>query len=169
MKMPAGIAAAQFGCPYCQLLLLNDAFTAGRMGNCPRCGGQFICPAGPVARIDGNRNYAIEVVGESHYQATLESICGGRTTESAERGVCACLVLENGNPVDPAAVRVDVSGSPVGYLPQETALRWRSYLKRKKIQALAINCSAMIVGGWFRSPTDFGHFGIRLDLPLRDC
>src|ERR1035437_5020271 len=56
--------------------------------------------ADPVGTIQGPGTFSMEVVGESHYQSALESICGGRTEDSAEKYVQAVLVLEDHNAPD---------------------------------------------------------------------
>ena len=121
----------------------------------------------PVGGIQGPGNYEIEVVGESHYQRALESICGGRTEYSAEKYVQATLVLEDQNPHDSQAVRVDVSEMTVGYLPRDTARSYRRRLREAGHPRLTGRCNAVIRGGWDRGPQDRGHFGVWLDLPSK--
>ncbi len=48
----------------------------------------------PAGTLDGAGTFEIEVVGESHYQAALERICGGRSEDGAEKHCRATLVLE---------------------------------------------------------------------------
>lgn len=110
---------------------------------------------------DGD-GFAVEVVGESHYQRELESLVGGREEDSAEEYVTAMLVPENSNPHDSKAVRVEVQGKTVGYLSRQDARQWRKVTGASSPQ----QCPAVIVGGWDRGGTDQGHFGIRLDLAL---
>lgn len=76
---------------------------------------------GPAGDLDGPAEYEVEVVGESHYQPALEHLCGGRSRDSAEKYCKAVLVLEDSNRHDPQAVRVDIDGRTVGYLPRHTA------------------------------------------------
>ena len=123
-------------------------------------------PSGdPVGNIAGPGTYELEVVGESHYQRALESICGGRTEESANRHVQAHLVLEDDNPHDPLAVRIDIQGKTVGYLSRETARAYRDRLREAGHPRLVGVCKAVIRGGWDRGPHDRGYFGVWLDLP----
>jgi len=69
----------------------------------------------------GHGEYAQEVVGESSYQVALRAI-----RASAEKPFRrARLVPEDDNPFDDKAVRVDVEGHTVGYLPRADARRWR--------------------------------------------
>jgi hypothetical protein len=122
-------------------------------------------PSAPVGRLAGPGSFEIEVVGESHYQAALETICGGRTRDSAEKFVDATLVLEDSNAHDKNAVRVDINGQTVGYLPRRTAKSYRSRLRETGHSRLTGVCKAVIRGGWDRGPSKRGNFGVWLDLP----
>lgn len=121
--------------------------------------------SGPVGTIHGPGTYEIEVVGESHYQGQLESLCGGRTEDSAEEYVQAHLVLEDDNPHDALAVRVVIQGETVGYLSRQTARDYRDRLREAGHPHLDGVCKAVIRGGWDRGISDRGYFGVKLDLP----
>lgn len=116
--------------------------------------------------LPGPGTYEFDIVGESKYQEALESICGGRTEDSAELATQAVLVLEDSNPHDNMAVRVDIQGKTVGYLSRKDARNYRKQLQQLGHPGITCSCNAMIVGGWQRSPTDQGHFGVKLDLPV---
>jgi hypothetical protein len=109
--------------------------------------------------------FAYDIVGESHYQEALERICGGRDEEGAHEEVEALLTLENENPHDNMAVRVDIEGETVGYLSREVARYYRSKLKEAGQPNATARCDAIIAGGWDRGPDDRGYFGVKLDLP----
>ncbi len=113
------------------------------------------------AKSDSLSTFSTEVVGESHYQRNLESITGGKTPDGVEKYLEAELVLEDANPHDKNAVRVDIQGKTVGYLSRERAMQWRSSSKHLKTRT----CSAVVRGGWNRGPNDQGHFGVWLKLP----
>ena len=119
-----------------------------------------------VARLNGTGGYDFNIVGESHYQDALERICGCRSEESARKDTEACLYLENNNKYDKLAVRVDIEGSTVGYLSKQDARSYRKQLKNLGHENLVGICGAIVVGGWYRSSSDAGHFGVKLDLPL---
>jgi hypothetical protein len=106
------------------------------------------------------RGYSGEVVGESHYQRNLLKIAGGKAPEGVEIFVEAKLVLEDANPHDKHAVRVDIAGLTVGYLPRDRAFAWRAGRP-----PLNYSCRAVIRGGWDRGGQDQGNFGVWLDLP----
>ena len=111
--------------------------------------------------------FAFEVVGESNYQKALEKICGGRTEDSAEKMVTARLVLEDNNPYDDQAVRVDIEGAVVGYLAKQNARKYRDFLRRGGHGKVIGTCEAKIIGGWERAHDDRGSFGVKLNLSLK--
>lgn len=119
-----------------------------------------------AGRLPGPGTYEFDIVGESKYQDVLESICGGRTEEGAEHLTHAVLTLEDQNPYDNKAVRVDIEGHTVGYLSRQNARSYRKQLQRLGHPRIACVCNAMVVGGWERTPSDRGHFGVKLDLPV---
>ena len=73
------------------------------------------------AELPGPGTFEIEVVGESHYQEALVQICGGRSEESARFVTTAVLVLDDDNPYDAKAVRVEIDGHAVGHMSRENA------------------------------------------------
>jgi HIRAN domain-containing protein len=118
-----------------------------------------------AANLPGPGTFSTDIVGESHYQSALESICGGCTDQGHEKIVEAVLVHEDDNPYDNKAIRVDIQGNTVGYLSRENARQYRKRLENAGHKEMTATCSAMVVGGWDRGNGDKGHFGVRLDLP----
>lgn len=119
-----------------------------------------------IGQLNGPGSYLFDIVGESKYQGALEQICGGRTEDGAEKYVRACLNLEDANPFDDQAVRVDIDGRTVGYLSRTSARHYRKRLTELGHLRIVCECDAIIVGGWDRGDGDKGHFGVRLDLPV---
>lgn len=111
-----------------------------------------------MIELKGPGTYSQPVVGESHYQAALEAICGKRTNEGENKIVQATLVLEN-NPHDPQAVRIDIQGKTVGYLSRDDARVYRKQIGKNA------TCQAVIRGGWDRGKRGRGSYGVSLDLP----
>jgi hypothetical protein len=109
--------------------------------------------------------FSVNVVGESHYQEHIANICGGRTENSVSKLIEAQLVPEDTNQYDKNAVRVDISGKPVGYLSRNDASQFRRWLFLKGQKDVKATCMALISGGWSRPGGDVGNFGITLDLP----
>ena len=122
--------------------------------------------AGPV-ELDGPGEYLSKIVGESHYQAALESICGGKTPEGHELEVKALLVHDDNNPHDSQAIKVEIQGKTVGYLDRQQARDYRKKLAMAGFKGRTARCDAIIVGGWDRGNGDTGHFGVKLDIGTR--
>jgi hypothetical protein len=68
----------------------------------------------------------VEVVGESFYQSHLRSIFGPAKRDWSYMNCSAELVLENDNPHDANAVRVDINGGAVGHLSRADAVKFRA-------------------------------------------
>lgn len=118
-----------------------------------------------VGIVVGSNSYDCEVVGESRYQHALEAIVGGRGERGAQHKCHAVLRPEPDNPHDPNAVRVEVDGALVGYLPRDTAEEFTAEMNLLGYR-LAV-CNAMIVGGWKATKKqEAGHFGILLDADI---
>ncbi len=119
--------------------------------------------------LPGPGEFALQIVGESHYQSALAEICGGKCWQGVEQYVTATLVLEDSNPYDDKAVRVDINGRTVGYLARKAAREYREELRKGGFPHMNGKCQAVIRGGWYRSGgDDTGQFGVRLDLPTND-
>lgn len=116
--------------------------------------------------LKGPGSFPQPVVGEASYQAALERICGGRTDESVDELVEARLIHEDANPYDPQAIRVDIGGAAVGYLPREDAPRYRMMLARMGRAGQDAYCDANIRGGWDRGERGRGQYGVWLDLSI---
>ncbi len=121
--------------------------------------------------LQGDGLYACPTVGESNYQDALEAICGGRTEDAASHDCIAHLILEDSNPYDNQAVRVDIEGRTIGYLSREMARRFRISLRPTGKLRAVLTCNARIGGGWDRERRgkhSRGHFGVQLDLRVED-
>src|SRR6266508_3866993 len=108
------------------------------------------------------------VVGESNYQAALEHAAGGRTPDGCATSlVAAALVREPRNRYDGNAVRVDIAGQVVGYLPRTDAPRYHQLVTALWEEGLAATCWARLTGGWDRGPGDQGSIVVVLDIDPR--
>ena len=119
-----------------------------------------------VVRLEGDGDFGCEVVGESHYQAALNIITGGKTADGHEFACEALLERERGNRKDPNAVAVSINGLRVGYLNRGHAATMTGiFTKHRLVGAYA---GAIIVGGWQRQgrKNPEGHYGVRLDIPV---
>jgi hypothetical protein len=100
----------------------------------------------------------VNVAGESHYQDALRRITGeGEVRHQTE----AHLVPEPGNPHDANAVRVEIDGHKVGYLPRTLAGAYAGGLAAIVARGRLSACEAAIVGG---AETALGVF-LRLPEP----
>jgi len=118
------------------------------------------------ADLLGDGSFPLEIVGESRYQEALDRICGGRTRKGHSLGIPASLVLEDANPKDPLAVRVDIGGQTVGHLAREMARTYRERLAAIGQVQPVFACHAWVRGGWDRGGDDVGHYGVRLNVNL---
>jgi len=123
----------------------------------------------PIALIEGPGRFELEIVGESHYQAALNKLAGGKTEEGHRIERKAVLFLDDENPHDDKAVAVLIKGELVGYLDRETA---RSYRQQMAVaghrdSTPVAEVAALIVGGWSRQG-DEGHYGVKLDIPIEE-
>jgi len=107
-------------------------------------------------------DYNQPVVGESQYQEALFSIAGGYSRDSQRIPCSAALVREPSNPHDTNAIRVEIDGKLVGYLPARLASRFS--VSAKAPLDLPKTAPAVITGGWRTNQHDAGHFGVRLAL-----
>jgi hypothetical protein len=122
-------------------------------------------PQCTVADFSGDGTFYFNIVGESRCQDALDDIAGGKTEDGHELKVVALLIQEDSNPYDSQAVKVEVQGRAVGYLPADKAKIYRQQLAKTAHPKAIGRCPAMIVGGWDRDDGDEGHYGVRLDVP----
>lgn len=105
-------------------------------------------------------SFPVAVVGESYYQDNLRKICGRPKSNGEDRQIDAAIILDDQNPADALAVRVEIKGRIVGHLSREDARRYRSQKPKRKA-----TCKARIRGGWDRG-SDKGSYGVWLNLKL---
>jgi hypothetical protein len=110
--------------------------------------------------------YPFEVAGESKCWQAIKAIADthpdrGPVENSAECKVTASLIPEGGGAVGAQAIRVEIQGSKVGYLdPNNESFYPRAY--RRLVSMAPLDLDALIIGGWYRGPGDWGHLGVRL-------
>ena len=115
-----------------------------------------------------------EIVGESHYQDAIERVVGPKTRDGHADDVVAYLVPEPENPHSTTgkAVRVELRGEKVGYLPRGADVAWQPLVvSLMESHGRPVACAATVRGGWRRKKRggrpDEGHFGVTLYLPPR--
>lgn len=112
--------------------------------------------------LSGDGYYSLAVVGESHYQSALIDIAGAYTSAGRSVRCYAVLCLEDDNPHDHNAVRVEIGGDTVGYISRQQTLVIRGILREyspRKDERFFVD--AVIRGGRVGQ-----HYGVWLDLPL---
>lgn len=101
---------------------------------------------------------SVNVAGESHYQPALRAVAGeGEVRHRTE----AHLIPEPENEYDTNAVRVEIDGRKVGYLPRDLAPAWAPHLTELAARHRVGGCEATILGG---ADTALGVF-LRLPPP----
>lgn len=118
-----------------------------------------------LINVEGPGTFAIEVVGVSRRQDALAAIVDSHGRSGRTLTIDASLVLENANPHDANAVRVEIDGVLIGYLSRDNARRYRADLAAANASAAVVRCKARIVGGFQTETGERAHFGVRLDLP----
>lgn len=115
-------------------------------------------------RIDGDGEYDLDVVGESHYQDALVRIAGPHTEDGRRVKVGAMLYLEPDNPHDRNAIRVEINDATVGHISREFAPELRQELAKYGARSgHRIGVDAIIVGGRIGE-----SYGVWLDVPMDD-
>lgn len=135
-----------------------------------------------IIRLTGDGSFALEVSGESYYQANLVALRGPvpledrpypddeldpddlDELENAPESVepdhptfAASLIREPTNKHDPNAVKVVIDGKQVGYLPRAEAKIYTAVFKKLKLPADTIlNIPARIYGGYNPKKPDYG-------------
>lgn len=118
-----------------------------------------------VIQVNGSGSFEVPVVGEQSYVQNFERIFGKRTIDGIDVQCTALLIPEPNNPYDKNAVRVLIDGILVGYLERASAKNVCASLKRMDKWGVALQVQARVKGGWYRSASDSGDFGVWLDFP----
>lgn len=98
--------------------------------------------------------YDFDIVGEQSYQQNLARISGLKELRSKHFECYALVISEPSNKFDKNAIRVEINGLVVGYVPKEKAKKLSKYSIRKTVPAL-------INGGW-RDDYSEGNYGVKL-------
>jgi hypothetical protein len=114
--------------------------------------------------LRGSEKFGVEIIGEEHFQAAFEAICGRRVPSGINRLVTAWLIPDDKNRLDKTAVRVEIQRHVVGYLSRETAIRYRRGLQRRGTPKAIGQCQAVIRGGWQSSDGRKGPYHLLLDI-----
>ena len=116
----------------------------------------------PVEKPNVGGTFSSYAIGHPHHQDALKSIFSDRTPENNEKLVEAILVIDDANPYNSQAVRVNIQGQTVAYLNDGNAKQFRKKMKEKGPSEIKATCAAKIVY-WER---EFNNYLVVLDLPL---
>ena len=108
----------------------------------------------------------MEVAGESFYRDAIAEIVGLAGESFGQTLYWASLVPEPENPYSPTAVRVDINGKKVGYIPKEASPAFVPVALRITALGCDAQCAAAIVGGGGKKGKKI--FGVILDLGTPD-
>ena len=123
-----------------------------------RSSPEFDGISGAYRKLKGTGEFSHDIVGESYYQEQLDYLCDGKTPDGHRKYVIAVLKPEPENEFDSNAVAVLINDIKVGHLPRNAAKSFKRFVS----QPVAVD--AVIVGGWLRSSTDEGNYGVKLDI-----
>jgi hypothetical protein len=119
--------------------------------------------------LQRGRGWTFEVVGESHYQDALASYYrkhGGNGSNLKVPEIT--LRTDDRNAFDQNAIRVELAGKTVGFLPKDKAIEFRDALAGSPALELGATCQAKITGGFELDSPEGGrrhaHFGIALNI-----
>ena len=119
-----------------------------------------------VVEVRQSGSFELPIVGEQSYTKNFEKLFGKRNREGVDVVCAALLIPEPDNPYDANAVRVFIKEMLVGYLERESAKKLCDSMKRtKRWGGVAVKVQANVRGGWYRSESDQGEFGVWLDFP----
>jgi hypothetical protein len=105
-----------------------------------------------------------DIVGEQHYQDVLIRIAGPYSKERKRIHCEAVLYLQPDNPHDSNAIRVEIEGYTVGYIPREQAPVLRRQLRQIGImEGHRVEVDAIIGGGLIGQ-----RYGVYLDFDVPD-
>lgn len=119
----------------------------------------------PTLRLQGGGTYEHAVLGVARYRSALEKICD--VNQRDPKTVEALLVPEDANSRDKNAVRVEVQGHTVGYLPTELAGAYRTRLVQSGYPGARGICKAKIIVRLHSSIGGHADYAVRLDLPQK--
>lgn len=102
--------------------------------------------------------YTYEIVGEQSYQDNLKRIAGEKQNVSKEYETRARVVSEPTNKFDKNAIKVEINGLTVGYIPKKDAAT-----VSKQVKGIDKIVPAVIVGGWKDEESE-GSFGVKLSI-----
>lgn len=111
-------------------------------------------------KLSGGGRFDTNVVGEQHYLKTIADLLKGESKVILD----ALLILDDKNPYDKNAVKVNIENQHVGYLSRELAVTFRKYLKKLERPTASVRCRAKLTQSPPRE-NNKKYFDVYLDLP----
>ena len=156
MELDTILSGTRIKCPFCAEIIKSEAVV------CRFCNRDLQATNNndycDVAVKSGEGSYPTEVVGESFYQKTLNSLCGGKIEEGHNKKVSARVLPDFKNKYDSNAYKVEIDGHMIGHLSRDAAKELKALVGNKTLK-----CPAIITGGWKRK-NDEGNYGVKLDI-----
>ena len=119
---------------------------------------KWLMPAeGTFILLESSGNFSVGLAGESHY---FEAISMAANRQSGEHAATAEIIGEPDNKFDSNAVRVEINGRTVGYIPREEAPAFRPLLDYGKSVDKRIFASCRV---WV-SDDDESYGSVSLDI-----
>ena len=93
--------------------------------------------------------YPLQVVGEASYRNNIDNLFGYVDEDEGvnDDDFAAYLILEDNNPYDPQAVRIEIAENKVGYLSRTNTRLYRQRLAEFGKPVVIGSCLASIRGG----------------------
>lgn len=120
---------------------------------------------GKKAVLRGSGRFSVRVRTGERYRQAVRSVAGTHVRNGGREVVQARLVLEDSNPDDPEAVRVDVRDRTVGYLESDFARDYRTWLAEAGYPGVHAYCAATIRASPSRGGGEEEVLAVWLDLP----
>lgn len=107
----------------------------------------------------------LKVVGVSHYQDAIRSVVGPPRPGGYDRLINARLVCDVGNKFDSNAVRVELDGRHVGFVPKDAASKISATVASiEQSLGQSPEVKARVIGGWSSRNGSLGLYGINLGI-----
>lgn len=111
-------------------------------------------------KLSGGGRFDTEIVGEQYYLKAVADLLKGESKIILD----AVLILDDKNPYDKNAVKVNIENQQVGYLSRELAVIFRKHLRTLGHPTASARCRAKLIQSPPRE-NNKKYFDIYLDLP----
>lgn len=102
---------------------------------------------------------AIGVAGTSYRQVQIKKILKEKNINATGIDVTATLVPETSNKHDKYAVRIEIHGVHIGYIPADLTQNFRGMLARRGLAGNTTSCDARLYGGYIKDNGESMPYG----------